>query len=105
MTMPLSRPADGTAVDPLTRELAAQGHRVVFSSDGGEPSLTAVGGQLRGYSRTGRTAEAADRAATPWCRESAARGALPDDAPRSAGSWNIATACRSRALHFSPSKL
>lgn len=59
MTMPLSRPADGTAVDPLTRELAAQGHRVVFASDGGEPSLTAVGGQLRGYARTGRTAEAA----------------------------------------------
>ena len=32
-------------------------------------------------------------------------GALHDYAARSAGSWNIATACRARALHFSPSKL
>jgi hypothetical protein len=57
---PTSRPAvDPAAVDPLTRELAGQRHRVVFTSDGGEPSLVFTGGQLRGYARTGRTADAA----------------------------------------------
>ena len=58
MTPPVSRPADATPADPLTRELAAQGHRVVFTSDGGEPSLVFAGGQLRGYALTGRTAHA-----------------------------------------------
>ena len=45
--------------DAPIRLPTAFGDRVVFASDGGEPSLTAVGGQLRGYARTGRTAEAA----------------------------------------------
>ena len=59
MTRPVSRPADPTPADPLTRELAAQGHRVVFTSDGGEPSLVFTSGQLRAYALTGRTADAA----------------------------------------------
>ena len=59
MTPPAARPADPTPADPLTRELAAQGHRVVFTSDGGEPSLVFTGGQLRAYALTGRTAGAA----------------------------------------------
>ncbi len=58
MTPPISRPADATPADPLARELAAQGHRVVFTSDGGEPSLVFAGGQLRAYALTGRTADA-----------------------------------------------
>lgn len=58
-TTPASRPADATPADPLARELAAQGHRVAFSTDGGEPSLVVTGGQLRGYAVTGRTADAA----------------------------------------------
>ncbi len=59
MAPPVSRPTDATPTDPLTRELAAQDHRVVFTSDGGEPSLVFVGKQLRGYALTGRTADAA----------------------------------------------
>lgn len=59
MTPPISRPADTTPTDPLTLELAAQGYRVAFTTDGGEPSLRFTGGQLRGYALTGRTADAA----------------------------------------------
>lgn len=59
MTTPASRPADASSADPLARELAAQGHRVAFTTDGGEPSLVFTGGQLRGYAVTGRTADAA----------------------------------------------
>lgn len=58
MTVPVARPAAASPADPLTRELAAQGHRVVFTTDGGEPSLVVVGGQLRGYARSGRTEDA-----------------------------------------------
>jgi len=58
MTGPVAGPPDASAADPLTRELAAQGHRVVFTTGGGEPSLVVVGGQLRGYARTGRTGDA-----------------------------------------------
>ncbi len=56
---PPTRPADTTPTDPLTLELAAQGYRVAFTTDGGEPSLRFTGGQLRGYALTGRTADAA----------------------------------------------
>lgn len=59
MTPTTARPADPAPADPLTRELAAQGHRVVFTTDGGEPSLAFVGGQLRGYARTPAAAGAA----------------------------------------------
>lgn len=53
----------------------------------------------------GRQAEAATLAAIPWCRDSAHLGALHDYAARSRGSWHIVTACRARALYFSPTKL
>ncbi len=52
MTVPDPPPADPPAVDPLTRELATQGHRVVFTATGGEPSLVFVQGQLRAYAFT-----------------------------------------------------
>lgn len=55
MTDPVAPPTDATP-DPLTRELAAQGHRVVFTGDGGEPSLSFVGGRLRGFVVTGGAA-------------------------------------------------
>ena len=61
MTAPVPPPAHAapeTPETPLGRELATQRHRIVFTSDGGEPSLTVVDGQLRGYALTGRTADA-----------------------------------------------
>jgi len=67
--------------------------------------LLPLGDMLTRRNDAGRQAEAATLAAIPWCRESAHLGALHDYAARNAGSWNIATACRARALHFSPTKL
>lgn len=58
MTTPVSQPAAPPPVDRLTRELAAQRHRVVYTGDGGEPSLVFTGGQLRAYVMTGRDAAA-----------------------------------------------
>jgi hypothetical protein len=58
MTSITSPPADPTPTNALTRELATQGYRVAFTSDGGEPSLVFTDGQLRGYALTGRTADA-----------------------------------------------
>ncbi len=74
-------------------------------AEGPEVMLLPLGDMLTRRNDAGRQAEAATLAAIQWCRESAHLGALHDYASRSAGSWNIATACRARALHFSPSKL
>ena len=74
-------------------------------AEGPEVMLLPLGDMLTRRNDAGRQAEAATLAAIPWCRESAHLGALHDYAARSAGSWNIATACRARALHFSPSRL
>jgi hypothetical protein len=57
-TTPAADPKDTASVDPPARELAVPGHVVAFTTDGGEPSLVSVGGQLRGYARTGRAADA-----------------------------------------------
>lgn len=54
MTTPPPPPAAVPPEDPLTHELVAQGYRIAFTTDGGEPTLAARGGQLRGYARTGR---------------------------------------------------
>lgn len=74
-------------------------------AEGPEVMLLPLADMLNRKTDAGRQAEAATLAAIPWCRESAHLGALHDYAARSPGSWNIATACRARALHFSPTKL
>lgn len=74
-------------------------------AEGPEVMLIPLADMLGRKTDAGRQAEAATLAAIPWCRESAHLGALHDYAARSPGSWNIATACRARALHFGATKL
>ena len=74
-------------------------------AEGPEVMLLPLADMLTRRTDLGRQAEAATLAAIPWCRESAHLGALHDYAARHPVSWNIATACRARALHFAPTKL